>query len=385
MNTEETPSAQNPRRVKIIIALTVVVIVCAGLAAHFLLRGGGAGAGKTEVVVVLPLSGKGASHGEYVRDGLDMYAKDHPASRLHVTIVDSESNPQKAISGFKQLLLLQKPSAAISVLSGVSDALAPVAEENKVLLIGVNTATDSFVQKYTQTQRINDRPANHTAPLASLAAKKFSKVGVIYSDDSFGLMCKTTFDTEFHKSNKNEITFEPYNPNDKDQSLVVQRVLSKKPELVFVAGYGQPYISIFQALRTFKYAGKVFADIDFSNPQVLTALGEAAEGVVFAAMGFNVVPPPTSEAAAFLQSYQARFKREPWLGTAFAYDSMALFDHLLEARQPLQRQSIFDLKEWSGIAAPLSFPSPGECAYTFQFVQRKGGKNVPVDLDKLEL
>jgi len=383
MNTQEKPNKQMSKRFKIITTLIVVAVICAALAVFMFSPGGQAGTGKIEVAVILPLSGKGASHGEYVRTGIEMFKKDHPASRLEVTIIDSESDPQKAISGFKQKLLLRKPSAAISVLSGVSDTLAPVAEENRILLIGVNTATDTFVKNYSWTQRINDRPVNHTAPLAQLSAKKFSRVGVIYSDDAFGQFCKTTFDSTFHQINKNDIIFEPFTPNDRDQNIVVQRLISKNPEAIFVAGYGQGYMSIFQALRTFNYKGQVLADINFSNPQVLFALGEVAEGVVFAAMGFNVTPPSTSDAASFLKSYQDSFKREPWLGSAFSYDALAILDHFVNTEKPLERQSFFAMREWSGIAAKLTFPTPGECQYVFQFVRRTAGKNVPIDLESL--
>lgn len=373
-----------PMRLRTFFNLLALIAICSGLTVGcFQSQDKPVAVPETEVVVVLPLSGKGASHGEYVKEGLKMYAKDHPNSPLHVTIVDSESDPKKALSGFQQQLLVKKPAAAISVLSGVSDTLAPVAEQNGILLIGVNTATETFVKNYSHTQRINDRPSDHTAPLARMAAKKFNQVGVIYSDDAFGQFCRTTFDTVYHQSNTNGLIFEPFLPSERDQNLIVQRLLSKQPDAVFVAGYGQGYISIFQALRTFKYQGPIFADIDFSNPQVLAALGDAADGVVFAAMGFNVSPPSPPKAAAFSEAYKNEFKREPWLGSAFAYDALAVMDHLLAAKQPLERQNIFSLKEFPGIAAPLSFPSPGECQYVFQFVRRSGGKNLPVDLERL--
>jgi hypothetical protein len=75
---------------------------------------------KQDVVVLLPLSGKGASHGEYVRDGLSLFERDNPLNPFHVVLVDSESAPEKAVTGLKQQLLLRKPVAVISVLSGIS-------------------------------------------------------------------------------------------------------------------------------------------------------------------------------------------------------------------------------------------------------------------------
>ena len=100
-------------------------------------------------------------------------------------------------------------------------------------------------------------------------------------------------------------------------------------------------------------------------------------------MDFNVDPPSTPKGAAFLEAYRTRFNREPWLGSAFAYDALTILDQLDRAKQSLNRQSTFALKRLDGIAAPLSFPSLGECQYIFQFVRRTGGKNVRVDLDTL--
>lgn len=388
MKANHTSNRQRSSHIKVRISALILVAILAVLAPIF--SGCKPEAApppvqtpKIEVLAIVPLTGKGAAHGDYGKSGFAMYQKDHPDSRLNLTIIDSESNPQKAVSGFEQQLLLKKPSAAISFLSMVSDTVAPIAEKNKILLIGINTATDTFVEKYSVTQRINDRPISHTAPIAKLTAKKYNKVAVIYANESFGLFCKTTFESVYHQSNNSELILEPYNISDLDQSVVVQRVLAKQPEAIYVAGYGQPYISIFQTLRTFKYGGALFADINFSNPQTLAALGDAANGVIFAAMDFNVSPPSTPTGAAFLEKYQKAFNKEPWLGSAFAYDALAILEHLVEGKQPLERQSIFALREWTGIAAPLSFPSPGECQYAFQFVRRTEGKNVLVDLDKL--
>ncbi len=381
MRPDRRISIDGSRRLKTYTILSAIIF---SMVAAFWPVGCSTGSSKTQVLAVVPFSGKGASHGQYAREGIQMYARDHPNSHLEVKIVDSESDPQKAVSAFEQQVLLQKPQAAISVLSGVSDALAPLAEKKNIMLIGINTATNTFVDNYQKTQRINDRPIGHTAPIAKLAAQKFPRIGVIYSNDAFGLVCKTTFETTFHETNRSELTIEAYNPTDRDQNLVVQRLLSKKPEAVYVAGYGQAYISIFQALKTFKFRGQIFADINFSNPEVMTALGDVAEGVVFAAMDFNISPPSMAKSAAFLASYQGEFKREPWLGSAFVYDALSIMDSLVSAKHPLDRQNMDALKEWPGIAAQLSFPSPGECRYDFQFVKRVAGKNIRIDLEQIQ-
>ena len=383
MDNQMTPPKQHASRIKITVAVLAVAAICAALFLYFRQPAGPAGSTRTEVLAIVPFSGIGASHGQYVRDGFQMFEKDHPDSRIAVTIADSESSPPKAISAFEQQILRSKPRAVISVLSGVSDTLAPAAERNAILLIGVNTATDTFVKNYSWTQRINDRPVNHTAPLARVAARKFHRVAVMYSNDSFGIFCRDTFQSAFRELNSNELTLEPFASADRNQRPGVQHLLSKRPEAVFVAGYGDGYLSIFNALRTLKFTGPIFADINFSNPNVLKALGDAAEGVTFAAMDFNVDPPSTPKGTAFLEAYRTRFNREPWLGSAFAYDALSIMDHLDRTKQALNRQSIFALREWPGIAAPLSFPSPGECQYVFQFVRRTSGKNVLVDLEKL--
>lgn len=381
MNIESSPTPKG-NRFKITMAFAGLAALCAAILFYQTQDKNHANT-KKEILVVLPLSGKGASHGEYIREGLKMYAKHHPDSQLHVTIVDSESDPKKAVSAFQQQLLLKKPVAAISILSGVSANIAPNAQDNDLLLVGINTAPASFVDDFTITQRINDRPSDHTAPLAKMAARKFDAVGVLYANDAFGQFCLTTFKESYKKDNSHEVIAEPFNPTEPDQNLVVQRLLAKNPDAIFVAGYGQGYITIFQTLRTFSYKKPIFADINLSNPTVLAALGDAADGIVFAAMGFNVSPPSTEKAARFLAEYQSEFQREPWLGSAFVYDTMAIFDHLAKTGKPFTRQSIYELKKFDGIAAPLSFPSPGECQYIFSFVKRGGGKNVPVALDQL--
>jgi len=77
-----------------------------------------------------------------------MYAKDHPNSHLEL-----KSSIPRAIrrkhDDFEQKFFYKSPSSYI-VLSGVSDALAPIAEKKGILLIGVNTATNTFVDNYRE-------------------------------------------------------------------------------------------------------------------------------------------------------------------------------------------------------------------------------------------
>jgi branched-chain amino acid transport system substrate-binding protein len=93
------------------------------------------------VGVVAPLSGNNASYGDILRQGFDMaFATD---SSLRLQYEDSKFDPTTAVSALNKLISVDKVQVVLGeVASGVTMAIAPVAEKNKVVLFTTISSTD---------------------------------------------------------------------------------------------------------------------------------------------------------------------------------------------------------------------------------------------------
>lgn len=79
----------------------------------------------------------------------------------------------------------------------------------------------------------------------------------------------------------------PITPADQDFSALIARLNQKSPSAVFV-NLGPPQIPTFVAkLRESGSKAKIYANFFVSSPDVLAALGNQAEGIVFAEMDYD--------------------------------------------------------------------------------------------------
>lgn len=331
-----------------------------------------------KVLSVLPLTGPASSLGEYIKNGIMLYRENFPNSNLFVDIKDSTTNSQMAVSIIQQSAVTHTPDVVISALSSVTGAVIPKAEEMDLFVICINVSSEKIFKGRTNVQRINDRAADISAPLAEFAAKKYKTAAVVHSNEEFGDACKNSFVSIFSEMNGEIIIVEPYNLKDIGLRTMVHKVIKKAPEVVFVAGYGPSYMSIFQSLNSLGYKGQIMADINFSNPDVLKNLGEAAEGVIFTAMDINLTEPKAEKALYFIKKYKERFGKSPWIGASYVYDALSILEHFEKTKKSINQETFRNLGTWAGIAGQLDFLDKGECQYHYIVIQRKEGKNVLV-------
>jgi ABC-type branched-subunit amino acid transport system substrate-binding protein len=118
------------------------------------------------------------------------------------------------------------------------------------------------------------------------------------------------------------------------------------------------------------------ADINFSNPEILKNLGDAAEGVIFTAMDISLSKPKTEKASLFIKKYKERFGNPPWISASYVYDALSILEHFEKTEKSISQETFRNLESWEGIAGQLDFLDKGECQYHYIVVQRKEGKNV---------
>ena len=99
-----------------------------------------------KIGAILSITGPGKYSGEEVRDAMFLAVDEINAwggingRKIELIIEDGKSNPQEAKEAFKKIEANHHPVLYISTLSSVAMALAPLAGENKVVLVGLVAA-----------------------------------------------------------------------------------------------------------------------------------------------------------------------------------------------------------------------------------------------------
>jgi ABC-type branched-subunit amino acid transport system substrate-binding protein len=334
---------------------------------------------KKRVVVVLPLTGGAASWGEEFMRGVTMFNEQYSNGTLDVQVVDSQSDPGKALSAVQQAYLTGKPYATVSTLSTITVPIVDYAVEENHFVICCMTS-DSILRHPNHVQRIYPSAEVNASTPATYAKEKYKTIGVFYAKGEFGETVNRIFSATFISPSNQIVVSEAYDGNDPTiVRSVVAKVIRANPDAVFITGIGVAYWSFFTELRTQGYKGSILSDASFGDIQQIEKLGIAGDNVVFMAGETELTRPRTEKAKEYNEKFTARFK-EPVNYTAITvFESLRILQQLATMNSDVNAMEIRKLARWDSVAGPIIFKSNGDCDYPWILVQHKNRQVLPMD------
>jgi branched-chain amino acid transport system substrate-binding protein len=209
--------------------------------------------------------------------------------KLRLSSHDDGYDPEKAPGCFAQLLKDGIFSAAFFVGTPTAAKYVPLAESNKVPLVGLFSGAPFLTQPmkhyvFSVRASYNDE----TRELVDgLWKEGIHKIGVIYQDDAFGNVVLEGVKLALAKHSGTPAGLGKFVRNTLDVSKAIDDVRAAKPQAVIFAS---PYAPAAQILKQAHGAGwrPIFLTVSFvGTEQLIKAAGADAEDVVIT----QVVPP----------------------------------------------------------------------------------------------
>lgn len=318
-----------------------------------------------KVLALLPLTGPGAEIGEYVKKGFDSYFAEKTNSVIRLIVEDSKTNPKEALSILQQACLTSKPDLLIAALSGPALAVLPKAGDENLFVLVTSSTSDKVTAGATNVQRIYPNAEDWTGAIADFAHTNYSTVVLIHSADELGLSAAKVFRTRFESPTNQVIFSDSYPLSATDTRPLAAKAASFRSQAIYVAGLGPAYINMFKSLKESGYQGQLIADMSFSFPPYLKALGVITNEVIF--MGTK----------ALLLTYEGRKSDQsgifPLLHVAecAAYDTLAVAENLATRNEPFTQAAFGKMKSWQGVAGTYSFLTNGQCELPMFLIKPK--------------
>ena len=336
------------------------------------------------VVCVFPLTGPGASLGEFLKNGVKLAQEDLKARYgaqldLEIELLDSKNKPGEAISALQAALALRKPDAVITALSSVSKALVPVLDQESIPAVVTTTAMADLPKGSLSCVRIYPTSRNFVEPVAKYMATKFDQVAILYVQDDFGESNQKLFSQFIQQAGKRVTASEPYQLTAKDSRVLIAKVLEAKPQAIFVTGYGPAFIAVLKQVREAAKETPLFTEIGFANPEVLAALGADADGIFFDGTPLEILDTVDPASVRFCEQYRATFKGSPYQVAGFAYDSLIL---IVESAMKgsgdgkPSKASMIARSPLNGVMGQITLDSDGECDVPLKMMKREQGRTV---------
>ena len=327
-----------------------------------------------QIGAVLPLTGSAQVYGQSIQKGIELaFAKlvaSDSAVQYSLSVLDSETDPAKGAELVKQLY----GDGAIAVIGGVTTAEAlqsvTIADEYDRVLLSPSASTPQLtgISKYFYRVFVSD--AREGTTMANFATQKLKVASavILAKEDAYAQGNQEVFETNFIRQGGEVLEKILFPAVGGDFSGLIERVMTLKPDAVYLAAYAEEISEMIRELRQQNFKGYILSTAAFASPEIIEQVGPAAEGVFLTQAGFDTASkePRIKE---FVDSYRAKYSLTPDLYAAHGYDSVMVLAAAIK-----ESGTDFASELWSGLRALRDFQG---VTGTLQFDERGDVQKFP--------
>ena len=301
----------------------------------------------------LELSGGVAAYGNAGKNGanlaVDEINKAGGINGKQITVIskDNKSDNAEAATVVSNLINNDKVNAVIgSMTSGAVKSMTPNVTKGAVPLVtpaGTDdtlTVTNGKVNDYIFRSTFQDSYqgkvlANYTTN--ELKAKKV----VLYYDNSsdYAKGIAKSFEKTYTGKIVDKVSFQS---GDKDFQATLSKIKSEDFDAIVMPGYYNETGLITKQARELGIEQPILGGDGFADPTFITLAGDAAATNVYYVSGYSAKALANETTTKFIAAYQAKYKSEPSMFDALAYDAVYM---VKQAAEDTKAKTSVDVKD----------------------------------------
>lgn len=321
-----------------------------------------------------PLTGSGAAVGETVKRSIDIAINDInnnggiKGRKLEIVLYDDAGTTEGAVKAVNRLIEMDEVDVIIGdYLSANMLATYPITEEEKVLQVGLGTATSwtnigaEYLYRATAAASL---PISSFVNLMNEIGDK--NIAIITAESEYGQTGRLSMIEEINNVGINLVSDITYQTTMTDFTGLIAKVMETNPDGIVIYGVSTELPQLMKQLRQQGYMGTVYTGECGSNSDFLAVTGEAANGLVFASSYFMPQKPEegTSDIQIdFLNKFYDNYGEMPYAESAFrAYDAIKLVAEALEQCDDVEsgesiKDAFKEIKGFEGIGGVFDYTS----------------------------
>jgi branched-chain amino acid transport system substrate-binding protein len=326
-----------------ILGITVVVALAIYFGIKQTSTKGSTESSAPKIGALLPMTGPAATTGDQLRKAITLAVEDHTAKtgiKANAIFEDSRNDPATGIAGFRKLATMDNVDYVLVSLSGVSQAVAPVANAEKKPSFALASAPISLSPNDFMLRWFIDGAGEARKMADYLQAKGLRRIAILHINDDYGRVLLEEFKAKLKTAGLEPVSVEGFDRKTEDFRPLAFRVKEAKPDVVYFIAYGRPLgIALRQTLEAdLKVPFVTTFGFEIAGTRELA--GAAAEGLVYTTIAFGEGVTASTATQTFVKRFHDAYKMEPSSDAALAYD---LATKLLEEGAPKG-----SLREWVG-------------------------------------
>lgn len=340
---------------------------------------------KTLVIgVLVPLTGGPAEQGLWGLQGAELGSDSVKNDEIDIMLKaeDTQADPKIAITAFNKLLAEGPLDAVITYGSGVAMALSPLCNQQKVLQIGVATATPAYRSAEDYTFRIFPSAELEAEFMAKEALKLFPnpRVTVVRINNEYGLGTAKAFKAELEKIGVTITGEEILEPSAMEYRSLIPRIKSKKPDLIYLASYPNEGALFLKQSKELGMTIPVLAsNAILGTKNFFELAGKGAEGMLIASTFPLSSAGDHPEISRFMTAYEKKSGDKPVVEHIYAsraYDAVRVLAEAMkncpEHETECLKEKLFQVKDFSGASGKITFDRNGDISCRFSTLKIHG-------------
>ncbi|MBV8602560.1 MAG: ABC transporter substrate-binding protein [Candidatus Eremiobacteraeota bacterium] len=288
-----------------------------------------------KIGVLVPVSGVFAAPGRYMRDGLDLYLKEHNDTlggrKVELIVADDQAQPPVALTQLRKLVEQDKVDVVFGVLSAaVGSALVQYINEHKVPTVYPIVSSEDLTQRSPSPYivRTGWSSGQPTHVLGDYAYKVlgYRKVATIAYDFSFGWESIGGFVDTFQQDG-GKVVKQVWNPIVTSDYSPYLSAIPRDVDAVVCSYSGAAAINFIRQYRAFGLKMPLLCQGNTTDESTLAETGPAAVGILTALQYSASLDTRANQ--AFVKAYQAAYNHVPSYYAEGTYVGAGLLDRAL--------------------------------------------------------
>ncbi|MBI5969211.1 MAG: ABC transporter substrate-binding protein [Deltaproteobacteria bacterium] len=330
------------------------------------------------------ITGAIPQHGEYTLRGFRLALEDVEKSgmlkdgKIEVVAEDGQNIPRVALAGLNKLINIDKVQYFETVGSSVVLALAPIAAENKVVLMNT-AATHPKIREVGKPYVFSLIPGTASESKAaaqfSFTELKGKTASILYVNNEYGHGARDIFERVFTDLGGKIVGKEIYDLGATDYRTQLAKIRAQNPGVVYFGGHANECGRAIRQAREFGLKTPWIGTVATAAPETLKIAGDSAEGLYAVAFPYDPVGG-TPKMRDFGQRFKNAFGVPPTIYSANSYIAATLFAKAIASAVksgPEISKFLFTIKDWDTIIGKISIDKDGMVDLPCRFLVVKGG------------
>jgi len=299
------------------------------------------GADTIKIGLMAPLTGFAAADGASVHDSVKLAVERVNneggvlGKKIELIAYDDRADGKEAVAIARKLI---QQDQVVGVVAGSystpSRASAPIFQDEEIPFVAAYavhpdiTKAGDFCFRNGFLGMVEGKSAGYVA----VQMLKSKKIALLTSDNDFGRTLAAGFKEYIGKYAKEAkiVYAQTYPFKEKDFKPYLSKIKEIGPDLIFASGYYFQTGPIMKQAREMGIRTQILGEEGADSPKTLEIAGSAAEGFIMVTNLNRDDPRP--EVQSFLKEYETRYKLQPDMVGASAYDAfMIIFDGIKRA------------------------------------------------------